>query len=88
MTILNQIKKEKQLIAQSEKSLALDKVNKRKADTRRKIELGGLVIKSKMNQFNIFIILGALNYIFELMTHDTSLANKFEISGQNLLTKN
>ncbi|MDI1352673.1 MAG: conjugal transfer protein TraD [bacterium] len=88
MIILNQIKKEKQLIAQSEKSLALDKVNKRKADTRRKIELGGLIIKSGMNQFNIFTILGALNYIFELMANDPSLIDKFEISGQSLLTRN
>lgn len=45
------------------------------------------VAKSGMNQYNILTILGALNYIYELITHDTSLANKFEISGQDLLTR-
>lgn len=40
MTINEQITKEKQLFARCEKSLALEKLKKRKANTRRKIELG------------------------------------------------
>ncbi|HAT7074085.1 TPA: conjugal transfer protein TraD, partial [Legionella pneumophila] len=46
MTMLKQIEKEKQNLARCEKSLALEKIKIRKTDTRRKIEFGGLVIKS------------------------------------------
>ncbi|MDR3501241.1 MAG: conjugal transfer protein TraD [Legionella sp.] len=87
MAMLEQIEKEKQMIARCEKSLSLEKLKKRKAETRHKIELGGLVIKSGITQFNRFTILGALNYIFNLMTHDASLVGKLETKGQNLLTK-
>ncbi|HAU1190892.1 TPA: conjugal transfer protein TraD [Legionella pneumophila] len=88
MTTHKQIEREKRCIASCEKSLALQKLKKRKADTRHKIELGGLVIKSGMNQFNKFTILGALNYIFELMIQDVSLVNRFQIKGRYLLKKN
>ncbi|MGL6028176.1 MAG: conjugal transfer protein TraD, partial [Legionella sp.] len=51
MVSLKQIKKEKQIIIRCEKSLALEKIKKRRADTRNKIEFGGLVIKSSMNTY-------------------------------------
>lgn len=51
---------QKQLIARDEKALAIAKLNKRKADTRRKIELGGLIINAGMDGYNKSIILGAL----------------------------
>ncbi|HBD7142690.1 TPA: conjugal transfer protein TraD [Legionella pneumophila] len=88
MGTLEEIEKEKQTIARCEKSQALEKLKKRKADTRRKIELGGLVIKSQITQFNKYSILGALNYVFNLMVQDPSLADKLEIKGRNLLNKN
>ncbi len=52
MTSLKQIEKEKQLIARTEKSLAFEKLKQRRADTRRKIEFGGLVIKAKMDGYS------------------------------------
>ncbi|HAT1848294.1 TPA: conjugal transfer protein TraD [Legionella pneumophila] len=84
MTILEQIGKEKQLIARCEKSLALEKLKRRKADTRRKIELGGLIIKSGLNIFNKSVILGGLDYIFEMANKDTSYLNFFESRGNQL----
>ncbi|CAM2746680.1 TPA: conjugal transfer protein TraD [Legionella pneumophila] len=84
MITFKQIEKEKQLIARSEKSLALEKLKNRRADTRLKIEFGGLVIKSRMNQFNKSTILGALVYIFDLMKQDASLEKRLEVKGQHL----
>ncbi|CAM4474398.1 MAG: hypothetical protein LEGION0403_FIIPPAGN_02814 [Legionella sp.] len=75
MGMFEEIEKEKQMIAHCEKSLALEKLKKRKEDTKRKIELGGLVIKSGIIQFNKYSILGVLNYIFNLMTQDASLSS-------------
>ncbi|MDX1838844.1 conjugal transfer protein TraD [Legionella taurinensis] len=65
MTTKTKIQKQQQLIAHCEKSLALEKLKKRRADTRRKIELGGLVIKSGMDVYTKSIILGVLNYSFQ-----------------------
>lgn len=84
MTMLKQIEKEKQNIARCEKSLALEKLKKRKADTRRKIELGGLVVKSGMDGFNKSIILGALDYVSEMIRENGSYLNLLESRGDNL----
>ena len=84
MTILKQIKKEQQLIARCEQSIALEKLKKRRADTRRKIELGGLVIKSGMEGFNKAIILGALEYIMQLLEKEPDFKNRFEARGEVL----
>lgn len=62
--------KQKQCIARCEKSLALEKIKKRRADTRRKIELGGLVIKAGMDKYNKELILGGLWYIKDLFEND------------------
>lgn len=84
MTMLKQIEKEKQNLARGEKSLALEKLKKRKADTRRKIELGGLVIKSGMLGYNKSVILGALAYSLSLIENDNSYATVFEVMGNQL----
>ncbi len=84
MTTLMQIKKEQQQIARCEQSLALEKLKKRRADTRRKIELGGLVIKAGMDGFNKSVILGALNYILELIYEDQNYTTLFENKGDSL----
>ncbi|WP_454781681.1 conjugal transfer protein TraD [Legionella sp. WA2022007384] len=84
MAISDQIKKQKQLIARCEKSLVLEKLKKRRADTRRKIELGGLVIKSGIDGFNKSVILGALDYSLSLLEEDESYNSLFEIKGNNL----
>ncbi|HAT3883269.1 TPA: conjugal transfer protein TraD [Legionella pneumophila] len=87
MTIHKQIEKEKQLIARCEKSLALDKLKRHKADARRKIELGGLVIKSGLDTYNKAIILGGLNYISEIANKDSNYLNLFEDRGKRLFSE-
>ncbi|HAT7006127.1 TPA: conjugal transfer protein TraD [Legionella pneumophila] len=83
MTMLDQIEKERQLIARCEKNLAMEKLKKRKADTQRKIELGGLVIKSKFDTYDKLIILGALIYALELISQDIHYTHLFETIGTN-----
>ncbi|HHU0061953.1 TPA: conjugal transfer protein TraD, partial [Legionella pneumophila] len=84
MLTRNQIKKQQQVIARCEKALALEKLKKRRADTRRKIELGGLVIKSGIDGFNKSVILGALDYSLSLLREDESYTHLFEVKGNNL----
>ena len=82
MTMLKQIQKEKQKLARCENSLALEKLKKRKAHTRRKIELGGLVIKSGMSIYNKSVILGALIQGLQLIERDFSYQDFFESVGK------
>jgi len=84
MSMLDKIQKEKQVIARCEKSLAVEKLKKRKADTRRKIELGGLVIKAGMDGFNKSVVLGALDYSSKLLTQDETNVALFEARGNKL----
>lgn len=84
MTMLKQIEKEKQFIARCEKSLALEKLKKRRADTRRKIEYGGLVIKSGMADYNKSVILGALAHSLQLFKTDITYITEFEKVGNQL----
>ncbi|HAT9397996.1 TPA: conjugal transfer protein TraD [Legionella pneumophila] len=86
MTILKKIEKERQFLNCCEKSLALEKLKKRKADTRHKIELGGLVIKSRMAQYNKATILGALDFVFNLIKKDHSYQILFESMGENIFS--
>ncbi|MCL9685748.1 conjugal transfer protein TraD [Legionella maioricensis] len=83
MALLEDIEKEKQMITRCEKLLALDKLKKRRADTRQKIELGGLVIKSGINIYEKSIILGGLIYISTLIKKDTDFVSSLEILGDN-----
>lgn len=84
MTTHHQIIKQQQQVARCEKSLALEKLKKRKADTRRKIELGGLVIKSGMDGFNKSVILGALSYAIQLIESEADYLPLFESIGDSL----
>ncbi|MDP3705663.1 MAG: conjugal transfer protein TraD [Legionellaceae bacterium] len=83
MTMPDQITKQQQYIARCEKSLALEKLKKRRADTRRKIELGGLVIKSGMDGYNKAVILGALLHAMQLLNDDEHHVSLFESIGNN-----
>jgi Conjugal transfer protein TraD len=60
VSLPKQIKKQEQLIARYENQLAYEKIKQRKLETRRKIEFGGLVIKSGMSEWDKAAILGAL----------------------------
>ncbi len=84
MATFEQIGNAKQLIARCEKSLALEKLKKRKADTRRKIELGGLVIKSGMAIYDKSILLGALEYAGELIEQDSNYESLFKSIGDKM----
>lgn len=84
MTMLKKIEREKQIIARCENSLALEKLKKRRAETRRKIELGGLVVKSGMDGFNKSVVLGALAHASQLMMHDDSYHKLFDDMGSGL----
>ena len=84
MTTHTQIVKQKQYLARCEKSLALEKLQKRRADTRRKIEFGGLVIKSGMDGFNKSVILGALSHAMQLIENDENYLPLFESVGDAL----
>lgn len=86
MKTFKQIEKERQFLARYEKSLALEKLKKRKAHTRHKIELGGLIIKSKMEQYNKATILGALDFAINLIKKDNSYQTLFESIGENIFS--
>ncbi len=61
----------------------MEKVRARRADTRRKIEFGGLVIKSGMGDFSKAEILGALVYAADLIEKDPNYLNNFKAIGDN-----
>lgn len=84
MSTLNQIKKKQQRIARLEKSKAMDQVRERRAATRRKIEFGGLVVKSGMDAFSKSEILGALTYTNNLINGDANYLDHFRAIGDNL----
>lgn len=69
--------------------MALARINlqARKDDTRHKIQLGGLVIKSGLGDENKAVILGALFYANKAIHGDAGdqLKAKFKAVGQELL---
>jgi len=83
MTTLKQIEKEQQTLARCKQSLALEQLKKRKADTRSKIELGGLVVKSGLDCFGKAVVLGILIYSSELIEKDIAYLKLFENIGQS-----
>jgi hypothetical protein len=84
MSTHDEIIKQQQLISRCEKSLALERINRRKSDTRRKIEYGGLMIKSSMDVYNKAIILGGLAHLIHLIAQDEKHLQLFEAIGNNL----
>lgn len=89
MDIHDEIIRQKQTIARCEKLIALEKLKKRRADTRRKIELGGLVIKVGLDGLNKSVVLGAISYAKQLIDSDESYILLFESIGDSLfLQKN
>tara|TARA_B110000879_G_scaffold186744_1_gene248126 strand:+ start:1562 stop:2392 length:831 start_codon:yes stop_codon:yes gene_type:complete len=84
VTTRNDIRKTEQLIAKLENSASIEKLKKRKAETRRKIEFGGLVVKAEMDSYSKDIILGALSHAMSLIENDDSYLTLFEEIGENL----
>lgn len=84
MAINQSIKMEQQKISRLENKLACEKLKARRADTRRKIEFGGLVIKSAMDSYNKSTILGALTHALQLISEDENYLTIFESIGDTL----
>lgn len=82
MDIASAIKKQEQKVARLERNLALQKIKQRKADTRRKIEFGGLVIKSGLDEYPKAVILGALIDAFEHLERDASYKTLYQAKGE------
>ena len=79
----HQVVKAQQRLNRFECNLALEKIKKRKADTRRKIELGGLVIKAGMDQYPKDVILGSLLSAIDELEQDRSIEAIFSKRGKN-----
>ena len=82
MPTLDEIKMQQQIVARLERRLALQKIKKRKAETRRKIELGGLVVKAQMDQYSKAIILGALLDALENLKRDKTYQTVYRSKGE------
>lgn len=82
MVTFQQIEKTKRDLACYQKSLALKKLKKRKAETRYKIELGGLVIKSGLAHYDKALILGALKHALNLMNQEHHYDSIFRSIGE------
>lgn len=80
--VSQKIKKQKQQIAKFERNLALLKIKDRKLDTRKKIEFGGLVIKSKMAVYPKAVILGALIDTLEQLENNPGAESLFQSKGE------
>jgi DNA polymerase I-like protein with 3'-5' exonuclease and polymerase domains len=83
METQNKINKKTQTIACLERKLAIEKIKDRKKQTRRKIELGGLVIKAKMDEFPKDIILGALISVRKEIEKDNNVKLLFQSIGHS-----
>lgn len=81
METQKKINKKTQAISRLERQLILEKIKERKKQTRRKIELGGLVIKAEMDVFPKDIILGALISIKKEIKNNTDLKSLFKSIG-------
>ena len=78
-----QIKQKEQMVARLERKLALQKIKQRKAETRRKIELGGLVAKANMDRYPKDVILGALIHAKQQMEKESGAKILYRSIGQS-----
>jgi hypothetical protein len=81
VTNANAIKKAERTLAKLERNLSLEKIKKRKQDTRRKIEMGGLVIKAEMDLYPKDVILGALIQARKEIEESEENRRLFEVIG-------
>jgi ribosomal protein L4 len=76
-----QIKKQSQKVNRLERRLAIQKLKARRARTRQLIELGGLVVKAKMDGFQKPVVLGALIDARENIQREPSTETLFKAKG-------
>jgi len=82
MTTQAKIGKASQQLSRYQQNLALQKIKERKADTRNKIQLGGLVIKANMQDYAKSVILGALIDACEQLERDDAILALFKAKGE------
>ena len=83
METQQKINKKTQTIAHLGRKLAIEKIKERKKQTRRKIELGGLVIKAKMDEFQKDIILGVLINARKEIQNNADIKSLFKSIGNS-----
>jgi hypothetical protein len=71
-----------QRIARDEQALAVLRLKERKAQTRRKIEWGGLVAKSGLSEYPKSVMLGAMLALAEQLENDVDTYHLFEMKGE------
>lgn len=81
METQQKINKKTQTIMRLKRQLIIEKIKERKQQTRRKIELGGLIIKAGMDQFSKDIILGALINARKEIQYDTNIKSVYKSIG-------
>ena len=82
MSTQDQLITAEQRLARLERSKSMLAIKKRKMDTRHKIELGGLVIKSRLSQYSKDVILGALIDAVDQLSDNPELKRLWQIKGQ------
>ena len=87
MQLSESIKKIETTIAKLERNLSIEKIKQRKQDTRRKIEMGGLVIKAEMDLYPKDVILGALIQARKQIEEAEENRRLFELVGQSEFLK-
>lgn len=83
METQQKINKKTQTIAHLERKLAIEKIKERKKQKKKKIELGGLVIKAEMDAFSKDIILGALISVRKEIEKDNNVKSLFQSIGHS-----
>ena len=82
METQKKIKQTLQKVAKLERQLARDKLKQRKAETRQKIEFGGLVIKAGMQAYSKDVVLGALLQAKERLQNEPGTESLYQSLGQ------
>ncbi|HEY2566767.1 MAG TPA: conjugal transfer protein TraD [Candidatus Aquirickettsiella sp.] len=83
METQKKINKKTQTITRLERQLIIEKIKERKQQTKRKIELGGLVIKAGMDGFPKDIILGALISVRKEIEKDSNAKSLYQSIGHS-----
>lgn len=82
MSTEQQLTQTEQRIHRLEQQLASIKLKERKQETRRKIELGGLVVKAKLDRYPKAVILGALLDALQQLETQPGTETLFHAKGE------
>ncbi len=84
----DKIKRTEQAINRLSDQLVKEKIKERKQETRRKIELGGLVVKAQMDHLPKSVILGALLTANFELENDVNTYDLYKKKGDASFNKN